>query len=366
MKRQIPIIRLIAAFSLIIFAAAALFAGGNSEEATEPATDGSQQAEAQPEGSQSEETEASDPGTIIDLSDDTKFVATVNGVGILRSDYELVLQQTQQQYAMQGQQITEAQLPQLQQNVLDQMVAEELLYQQGINSGFEASTESIDLQIQQIKGQFETEEQYASALQQNQTTEEELRSDIERNLVVQQTVQTVTADLQPVTDEEVQTFYDENPQFFANDEQIAARHILISTEGLESDEAIAEARSRAEDIRQELLDGADFAEVAEQKSEGPSGPRGGDLGTFGRGRMVPAFEEVAFSLAEGDISQVVETQFGFHIIQVTDKIEAGTVPVEEVTQDIRQYLSQEKQAEALDSYVSELRDNANIAINEEL
>jgi peptidyl-prolyl cis-trans isomerase C len=358
MIRQIFVVLLL--LSVLV---APVFAGGNQEDSETP--DSSVET---PEtgGSEAEDAATEDPGTVIDLSDESDFVATVNGVGIPRSDYELVLQQTQQQYAMQGQQITEAQLPELQQNVLDQMVAEELLYQDGIDAGLEASQESIDLQLQQIKSQFETDEQYTQALEQNQTTEEELRSDIERNIIVQQAVQTITGELQPISDQEIETFYDENPQFFESDEQVAARHILISTEGLETEEEIAEARARAEDVRQELLDGADFAALAQERSEGPSASRGGDLGTFGRGRMVPAFEEAAFALAEGDISQVVETQFGFHVIQVTDKVDAGTTPLADVTGDIRQYLSQQRQATALDEYIAELRENANVSINEEL
>jgi peptidyl-prolyl cis-trans isomerase C len=167
-----------------------------------------------------------------------------------------------------------------------------------------------------------------------------------------------------ITDAEVQEFYDENPQYFEQGEQVAARHILISTEGMETDEAVEEARSRAQDVRQELEDGADFAELAKEKSEGPSASRGGDLGTFGRGQMVGPFEEVAFALEEGEISDVVKTRFGFHVIQVTEKIESGVAPVDQVSQNIRQYLSQQKQAEALNAYVDELREDAEIVVNQ--
>jgi peptidyl-prolyl cis-trans isomerase C len=343
-----------------LFVATTAFAGGRNEQSTEP------DSQAPTTEATGEASESTDPGTVIELSDADDFVATVNGVGIPRSDFEIVVQQTRQQYAAQGQQIPEAQLPQLQQNIIDQMVAEELLYQEGTRSGIEASSESVDQQLEQIKGQFQTEEQYSQALEQNGTSEEELREDIERSLVVQQTVQAVTSDLGEVSEEDVETFYTENPQFFESGEQVAARHILISIEGLESEQEMAEAKERAEAIRQELIDGADFATLAQERSEGPSGPRGGDLGTFGRGQMVGPFDEAAFALEEGTISEVVETQFGYHVIQVTEKIDAGSVPIEDVSEDIRQYLQQERQATALEAHVAGLRENADITVQEEL
>jgi peptidyl-prolyl cis-trans isomerase C len=113
-----------------------------------------------------------------------------------------------------------------------------------------------------------------------------------------------------------------------------------------------------------LLDGADFATLAQERSEGPSGPRGGDLGTFSRGQMVAPFEEAAFALDVGEISDIVETQFGFHVIQVTDKIDAALVPVDQVSANIEQYLAQQKQADALSAYVDELRSEAVVELNE--
>jgi peptidyl-prolyl cis-trans isomerase C len=343
----------------LVLPVAGVFAGGGQEDQQEDS-----QETAAPAPTESDT--GSEEATMIDLTDQEKFVATVNGVGILRSDYELAIDRTKQQMAMQGQSISEDQIPQLQQNILDQMVAEELLYQDGIASGLEAEQESVDQQMDSIKSQFETDEQFEAALEQNQTTVEQLRADIQRNLVVQKAVAEATADVEPVGDDEIKTFYDENPSAFERGDQVAARHILISTEGLESESEIESARERAEEVRRQLLDGADFAELAKEKSEGPSASRGGDLGTFPRGQMVGPFEEAAFSLSEGEISEVVETRFGFHVIQVTEKINAGTMPLDDVRENIRQYLAQQKQSSILETYISELRENANVALNEEL
>ena len=334
------------------------FAGGNKEEEAPEA----EQVEETPAPAE-QETETEAAGTPLDTSDPERYVATVNGVGILRSDYELAVERTQERYAMQGQPIGPSEIPALRESILNQLIAEELLYQEALSQGIEPDEETTNLQYEQMRSQFQSEEAWQQALDANNTDEEDLRFQIERNQVIQEIINQALSDVEEVTQEEVETFYVENPEYFETGEQVAARHILISTEGL-SEEERAEARARAEGIQADLEGGADFAETAVEKSEGPSGPSGGDLGSFGRGQMVPAFEEVAFALEVGEISDVVETQFGYHIIQVTEKTESSVTPMDEVTPSIEQYLAQQKQAEALDEYVAELREEADVVVNE--
>ncbi|MBN2050936.1 MAG: peptidyl-prolyl cis-trans isomerase [Spirochaetales bacterium] len=118
----------------------------------------------------------------------------------------------------------------------------------------------------------------------------------------------------------------------------------------------------AETIREDLLEGADFAELASLHSECPSSVQGGDLGYFGKGQMVPEFEDAAFALSVGEISPVVETYYGFHIIEVTDKTEAALVPVESVYSMIESYLMQEQTISRIDELLIDLRDKSAIVI----
>lgn len=143
--------------------------------------------------------------------------------------------------------------------------------------------------------------------------------------------------IQPsVTDEMVRARYEKEIAGLTPEQQLKARHILVKTE----DEAKA--------IIAELEGGADFAELAKAKSTGPSGPRGGDLGTFGKGQMVPAFESAAFALEKGAFSkQPVQTQFGFHVILVEDKIDQPLPTFEQSQQQLRQVLLSEAYAEAV-------------------
>lgn len=357
--------RLFILFALILIPVFA-FAGGGREDSDESADQAeTDEVESSETAGDEEATQPAASGTLLDTSDPAKFVATVNGVGILREDYNLALQRTQEAYLAQGQSIPEAQMPLVREQLLDQLVAEELLYQEALGQGIEPDQNAAELQFQQMRAQFPTDEGWAQALEANSTDEEELKFQIERNNIIQQLITEQISGVTPATSEEIQAFYDDNPSFFQTGEQVSARHILISTEGLETDEERADALSRAESIRTELVAGADFAETAIEKSEGPSAPRGGDLGTFGPGQMVAPFDQAVFALEVGEISDVVETQFGYHIIQVTDKQDAGVTPLADVSQSIEQYLLQEKQGLALEEYVAELREVATIVLNDE-
>ena len=145
-----------------------------------------------------------------------------------------------------------------------------------------------------------------------------------------------------VGDAEVESFYNLNRNRFSVPEKRKARHILIKTAEEDSEEALSKKRELAAQVLELAKSGEDFAELAKQYSEGPSGPSGGDLGTFSRGRMVKPFEDAAFTLKEGGISDIVQTQFGFHIIKV-EKIEpARTEPLAEVRDTIIKEIRKQK------------------------
>ncbi|MFW5684544.1 MAG: SurA N-terminal domain-containing protein, partial [Spirochaetota bacterium] len=273
--------------TFLLIAGFAFAGGGQEEEPTEPTQPEAvetqdEQAADESEGAPADES--SDPdeteGTPIRTGDPERAIATVNGVDILREDYEQAVSQTRQHFQMQGQEIPEAQMESFRTEILDQLIAEELLYQEALRQDLEIDTEAVDTQYDQMRSQFETDEEWQQALNEKSVTESELRTEIERNDLIQKVITNAVEGSTEVTDAEIQTFYDENPQYFQQGEQVAARHILISTEELETDEEIEEARARAEAAREELLDGADFAALAQERSDCPSASRGGELGTF--------------------------------------------------------------------------------------
>nr|WP_281389016.1 peptidylprolyl isomerase [Spirochaeta isovalerica] len=165
-----------------------------------------------------------------------------------------------------------------------------------------------------------------------------------------------------VTDEEILTFYKENPAYFTEPERIHASHILVTVEAGDDDEKKNQAKAKIERISEELKNGADFADTARRESEGPSGPQGGDLGEFTRGQMVSGFETVAFALPEGEISGIVETQFGYHIIKVHERFPESSVPLEDVRESINSYLVQDKNQTKLKDFLESLKNAAKIRI----
>jgi peptidyl-prolyl cis-trans isomerase C len=164
-----------------------------------------------------------------------------------------------------------------------------------------------------------------------------------------------------VTEADSKKFYDENPERFKTAEQIRVSHILIKPDpNGDPNMSKAAAKSKAEELLKKVKGGADFAELAKANSGCPSAAKGGDLGTFGRGRMVKPFEDAAFALKPGQTSDVVETQFGYHIIKVTEHQDANTVPYEQAKEDIAKNLTQQKQGEFAKEYIDSLKAKAKI------
>lgn len=182
-------------------------------------------------------------------------------------------------------------------------------------------------------------------LDQEPTTQAQIRlrtNDLLARMVVRKSVDEKVT----LTEDAIRQQYEASKGEYGVEEQITASHILVKT--------AEEATSVLDEIKQ----GKDFSEVAKARSVGPSGPQGGSLGTFGRGRMVPEFEAAAFALQKDEISAPVQTQFGYHIIKVTDRIEAHTKPLDEVREEVRNALV----SKHIETLVAELRGKATIKI----
>lgn len=162
------------------------------------------------------------------------------------------------------------------------------------------------------------------------------------------------------TDEEIQKFYDENKDGFTQGESVGASHILIKLDPADDDAAKAAKRERLEGLRKQILDGADFAELAKANSDCPSASSGGDLGSFSRGQMVPEFEDAAFAQPVGSVGDIVETQFGYHLIKVTEHNNEKTLTFDEAKPRISEILYSQKQQDAVKIFVDGLRGQATI------
>jgi peptidyl-prolyl cis-trans isomerase C len=287
-------------------------------------------------------------------------VASVNGVLIPKAYLEREVRRFEEQALSQGQLVDESQRDQLNRQALDTLIDIELLYQESQRRGFEISEERIEEQLNSLRTQFGDEEGYAAALEQIGISDGELRTELGRQLAIQEMIDKDITPATTVSEQESTDFYENNPAFFFSPEQVRASHILILVSPDAGEEEKSEARSRITEIRKRIVAGEDFAELAGQFSEDNSGMNGGDLGFFQREQMVKPFADAAFSLQIGELSEVVTTQYGFHLIRVTDRKAESVVPFEQVQLKIFEYLQREKVMVAIEELAAQLRSQAEI------
>lgn len=161
------------------------------------------------------------------------------------------------------------------------------------------------------------------------------------------------ASYQEVDQEEVQTYYQQNKDLFQHQERVKASHILLQLSPDAPQEEEAKAWEKMRSLQEKLQEGAEFSELAMAFSEGPSAAQGGDLGWFSRGSMVQEFEKAAFDLQPGEISDIVRTDFGLHLILVQDREEAGSLELHEVQEEIEQRLARDKAANVLEDFLDQ-------------
>lgn len=284
-------------------------------------------------------------------------VVTVNGEAVTAADVRIMMQNLASQFPQGQQQIDQQKLFQA---ATQQAVDTKLLAQEARRREIALDTATADrimAQLEQQAGGREALDEYLGSLG---LTHAEFRATVEESVLVQSLVEKEIRPGVEVTDEEVEKFYQENPLMFRRPEQVRARHILMKVEQGADEKTKEDAKARAEAARKRALDGEDFAKLATELSEGPSAPNGGDLGFFAADRMVPAFAEAAFALEPGAISEVVETQFGYHVIKVEEKRPASTQSLDEVREQLHNALVERQVGEGITGLVQELRAKATI------
>jgi len=168
-----------------------------------------------------------------------------------------------------------------------------------------------------------------------------------------------------VTDAEVKAYFEKNKAEFSEPESVKASHILVKVPQDADEKAWKDAEAKIKDIKKKLDGGADFAKLAQEMSDDPgSKAKGGDLGFFSKGRMVPEFEAAAFALKPGEVSQPVKTPFGYHLIKVVEKKDAHEKSFDEVKDQVKQNLLNQKRREALDAMLLNLKKQYPVKINE--
>ncbi len=322
-----------------------------------------------------------------------RTLATVNAQGIMLSEFEKnaapILEQFKKGTPPAEQ--TPERIADIKKRILDQMIDDRLLVEESKKKGIRVSQLEVDDGVKKVRGRFATEQEFNKELEKEGMTNEEFRKHLQEQLATIKLIdQEVKAKVTPPSEEEITSLYEtlvailkdkpipgnHTPSEIEELKQLAkamerrfterarARHVLIRVPPGASTAEKEEAIKKIKDVQSRLKKGEDFADLAKKYSEDPgSKQRGGDLGYFSRGDMVPAFDKAAFALEVGQVSDIVATDFGYHIIQVQEKKAATKMSLEDVKDDLREYLFQQRGAKRFESYVKELRSKADIKIN---
>jgi len=287
---------------------------------------------------------------------------TVNNENIPRDKLQAQVDHMINQRGLNSGGITQpAVFKQIQQEVVDQLIVQELLWQEAKRRNFIIEDEIVNERLRQMKSGFDTEQAFLFKIQAGGFTEETYREDIRQQESVQRMIAQGIAPGISISDGDVENFYQANVDQMKRPLAVRARHILIKP-GSAGAEAQQAAKAEADRILAEILAGEDFVQLATDRSQAPSAPRGGDLGYFGPGQMVEPFEKAVFALQRGEISEVVQTQFGYHIIRLEDRRGGDTAPVGEVADKIRDYLGQQKLQSEVETLVMTLRNEGEVEI----
>jgi len=284
-------------------------------------------------------------------------VARVNGV-----DVDALELRRAKKVLLRGKTVPDEQQAALDRQAVEQLISAELLYQAAAKLEIKDLDKQIDAKVAQGKVRFKDEQEFKNAIKELEMDEKDLREYTRRDLLISRFVETTFASKAAVSEAEIRDFYDKNPDKFKRDETVKASHILIGSDGAASADDRKKAREKAEKLRKELAGGADFAALAKGNSTCPSSQQGGDLGFFGKGQMVPPFEKAAFALKPGEISDVVETGFGYHIIKLTERKPAETIGFNDAKARIEEFLKGQKANEAIQKYLEDTRKTAKIEI----
>jgi len=286
--------------------------------------------------------------------------AMVNGTVITKKDYSRELNLVVERFVREGRQISESQFAKIKVEILDSLIDRELLYQESQKIGILIPAQDITEELTTIKKRFPSEDEFKTALTRMDLTETTLKSQIKQRMAVQKIISEKIENKIIITDIESKAFYTANPQYFEQPKEVRASHILIKLEAGADDVQKTAAQKKIETIQQKLKNGEDFDRLAKEYSEGPSSVNGGDLGFFRRGQMVKPFEDAAFALNPNEISDVVQTRFGYHIIKIVEIKPERTIGYEEIEGRLKDHLKQKKTQEEISGYVHQLRKTAKI------
>ncbi len=289
-------------------------------------------------------------------------VAIVNGSDIRVEDFYRELNRVQRLALQTGTPLTCAQIGRLKTEVVEGLVRRELLAQEARKSIRLTDTE-INAELKKLRDQYASESDFTNALAVMKISPAALRSQVERALSIQKLIETQFASKVVVTDKDLWAYYDRNRESFRQPEQVKASHILIKVDPKWDASKKTAARKKIEEIQQKIRQKQEFESLARTYSEDTSGSKGGDLGYIRTGQVLKPFEEALFVLKPGEVSDIVETSLGYHLIKAGDRKPEMTIPFDTLKDRLRAYLKQEKGQQEANAHIGKLREKAKVEIS---
>jgi len=286
-------------------------------------------------------------------------LARVNGEAVTKVDFDRLIKNME---VRANQPVPAERRDAIFRQALEQLVTYTVLSQETRARKVAIADEEVDNSIKQMRAQFGTEAEFKKALDARGMTLDKLKSDTRIDLSINKMVEAEVAAQTAPSDLQIREFYDKNPEKFKQDEAVRASHILFRVDENADAATKKKAMDQAQAVLKEARAGADFAELAKKHSADGSAQQGGDLNFFTKGQMVPQFDQAAFSMKPGEISDIVTTQFGYHIIKVTDRRPASTVPFEQVSARIKDFLTEQQKQKKADDFIQSLKQKAKIEV----
>jgi len=296
---------------------------------------------------------------------DTTAVVTVNGAKITEGQIAKILNARMEQLAGRiPPNMKEQYTQQMRKRIMEQLIIEEILAQKEREKNISVSPSELEEQISKhLAQQNLTIDEFKSLLKAYGTTYSDYEQNMLKKLMFEKLMEgEFVGKIIPPTDEQIKAYYDENIGMFGEPEKVHTKHILImpAKDSNDPNQAKAQARAKAEELLKQLKAGADFNDLATNNSQCPSAKDGGDLGEAPKGSFVPEFEKAAYALKPDQISDVVETQFGFHIIQLVKHIDANTTSFEDAKAQIIETLTDKQKNEVVISYIKQIKAESDI------
>jgi peptidyl-prolyl cis-trans isomerase C len=289
-----------------------------------------------------------------------QVLATIDGQPVGRAELEAAIKQAE---ANAGRSVPADRRDEIYRGLLDQVILFKLLANEAKVRGITVTPQEVSERMAEIKKNFPTEADFQKKLTETHLTLAQLEDQQRRDILNAKTIEAEVEPKAAVTPQDLDTYYKQNPQQFKEPAQVRASHILFSVPKDAPAATKQATRTEAEGVLKRAKAGEDFAALAKQYSKDPgSAAVGGDLNFFPKEQMVPQFSAAAFAMKPGDISELVETEFGLHIIKLTEKRDERTVPLAEISDKLGAFLKQKRQQQLMEQYLTGLKTKYRVEI----